>query len=402
VKRGARALLLDIRDGVRAQPGRMGLAFLAIGVGVAALTLLLAVLGGLKERSRRIVHELGINVFGIVPAPHSAMQEGNRLTGRQVAFLAANLPDCLVAGYSVHEVQAAGAAGAVKVVAADSALSRVRTWTLAAGRFLDPRDDAAHARVAVISAALSRRWDWKIGGTIVLNDMPYETVGVVDGGGGAMDNEMAEVGVLSGDQVVVVPRGTPPYWQISGEPSPYLDGILVRVPDGARFMETLACARRLLAQPGGEYVEQPVWVTPEVLLRKVRRLQDTIALTVGSIAALCLVLGGTTLMSLMVANVRDRVTEIGLRTALGATPRDIAGLFVAEGALVAAAAGLVATAGTHLLLLAGNGRLPVPVAVDAATVALPALVAVGLGIVFSYWPARTAARIMPAEALRND
>jgi putative ABC transport system permease protein len=149
-------------------------------------------------------------------------------------------------------------------------------------------------------------------------------------------------------------------------------------------------------------VEQPVWVTPEVLLRKVRRLQDTIALTVGSIAALCLVLGGTTLMSLMVANVRDRVTEIGLRTALGATPRDIAGLFVAEGALVAAAAGLVATAGTHLLLLAGNGRLPVPVAVDAATVALPALVAVGLGIVFSYWPARTAARIMPAEALRND
>jgi ABC-type antimicrobial peptide transport system permease subunit len=44
----------------------------------------------------------------------------------------------------------------------------------------------------------------------------------------------------------------------------------------------------------------------------------------------------------------------------------------------------------------------VPITIDAATVLVPTLVAVGLGGLFSYWPARAAARIEPSEALRND
>jgi hypothetical protein len=66
MKRNLGASLRDIGEDVRARPGRAGLSFLAIAVGMTALTVLLAVLGGLAERSRRIVGELGVNVFAVV------------------------------------------------------------------------------------------------------------------------------------------------------------------------------------------------------------------------------------------------------------------------------------------------------------------------------------------------
>lgn len=144
------------------------------------------------------------------------------------------------------------------------------------------------------------------------------------------------------------------------------------------------------------------YVTPDTLLAGLRRLQATIRWSVGSIAALCLLLGGTTLMSLMLANVRDRVGEIGLRRALGARARDVAALFVLEACLVtlaaAAAGGLVAA----LVLWPARARFPAPLVFGPGTFLVPVLASVGLGIIFSYWPARMASRISPAEALRNE
>ena len=55
--------LTDLWDGMRTQPGRVALSFLAIAVGIAALTVLIAVLDGLEARSKLIVHELGVNVL---------------------------------------------------------------------------------------------------------------------------------------------------------------------------------------------------------------------------------------------------------------------------------------------------------------------------------------------------
>ena len=107
-------------------------------------------------------------------------------------------------------------------------------------------------------------------------------------------------------------------------------------------------------------------------------------------------------MSLMVATVRDRVVEIGLRRALGATAGDIASLFVWEGCLVTASAALVGTFLTHALLFLAQGVLPVPVSLGLGSLLVPIAVAVGLGIAFSYWPAKFAAKILPSDALRNE
>ena len=143
-------------------------------------------------------------------------------------------------------------------------------------------------------------------------------------------------------------------------------------------------------------------VSPESLIRGVRKLQNTISLTVGSITVLCLLLGGTTLLSLMMTNVRDRMSEIGLRRVLGASQWDIAVLFVMEACLITGAAASAATLVTHLLLILCSDALPIPIRLGWVTIFTPLIVAIVLGMVFSYWPALYAARTVPSEALRSE
>ena len=104
----------------------------------------------------------------------------------------------------------------------------------------------------------------------------------------------------------------------------------------------------------------------------------------------------------MLANVRERVTEIGLRRALGATPLDISVLFVLESCVITLSAAVVGTLLTNVLLQAGRSRIPVPLELGVVSTFVPLGAAVGLGVLFSYWPAQIAAKIAPSEALRNE
>ena len=396
------ATALDVWDGVCAEPGRTWLSFLAIVVGITALTILLAVLGGLQQRSQQIVKELGVNVFGVVPESRDADSlPDRRLRKEHASFLAENLGGCVVAGTRTYDVPIHGAQKRVTVVATDSSLIKVRQWPMKSGRFLDTEDMRVSARNAVVSQDLSERWNWNVGDIITLMNAPYVVVGVVDVEGGTLDAENVDRGVVLGQEVVFVPGSTPPYWLTYGKQESTLDAIFVRVPGTLPLRRIVVLAERLLSHPD-MYVEGLSWITPESLLRRIRRLQSTIRLTVGSIAVLCLILGGTTLTSLMVANVRDRITEIGLRRALGATGKDIAGLFVFEACLVTGSAALIGTLVIHSVLWVGRSSMPVPVVLGWNTLLAPILVAVILGVVFSYWPARAAARIVPSEALRSE
>ena len=401
--RHLQAALRDIADDIRARPGRAGLSFLALGVGMTALTVLLAVLGGLQERSRRIVEELGAQVFAVTQTTaEGAMQERPRLRGDHVELLGAHLPGGAASGLAIHDGVPVGGDRQVRVIATDERMLDIRPWRIAEGRFLDAHDLHNRERVAVAGEALAREWNWKTGDVISLRDTPFRLIGILRISAGALESETTESALLPGDRTVFVPRTLPPYWIASRRaPDDTLGVIYARAPAGRPLEDAVALARQVLSHPD-QRLEDLSFLTPEVLLQRLRKLQDTIRFTAGSIALLCLVLGGTTLMSLLVANVRERVTEIGLRRALGASALDIAGLFVLEAVLLTGAAALVGALGTAAVLHLARDSFPVPLRLDALVLFAPLLVATLLGAAFSFWPARAAARISPAEALRNE
>jgi putative ABC transport system permease protein len=107
-------------------------------------------------------------------------------------------------------------------------------------------------------------------------------------------------------------------------------------------------------------------------------------------------------MNIMLVSVTERIREIGLRKALGATPRMIRRQFMVEASVLGLAGGVL---GVLLGVAAGAGlsKLISQPVVFSATATLGALaVAVAIGLVFGVYPASRAARLAPIEALRSE
>jgi putative ABC transport system permease protein len=138
------------------------------------------------------------------------------------------------------------------------------------------------------------------------------------------------------------------------------------------------------------------------LVERASALPRFSAVLLGAFAALALLLSGLGLYGVLAQRVARRTREIGVRMALGARASDVARLFGGEG-LALAGAGL----GVGLLLALLLLRLLEPLLFgvapyDAATLAAGALLLLLVGALASGLPARRAARVDPARALRSE
>jgi ABC-type antimicrobial peptide transport system permease subunit len=127
----------------------------------------------------------------------------------------------------------------------------------------------------------------------------------------------------------------------------------------------------------------------------------------GLIAALSLLIAGAGIMNVLLASIKQRVTEIGMRRAIGASQRDIRAQFLTEAVTVAGLGGAIGSAAGVLgALLAGlvvKQMMPdwqTRVAWDAAVIAV--IVATSSGLLFGLAPARRAARLEVVSCLRGD
>lgn len=121
-----------------------------------------------------------------------------------------------------------------------------------------------------------------------------------------------------------------------------------------------------------------------------------------SIASVSLVVGGISIMNIMLVSVSERRREIGLRMALGARKRHVLRQFLIEAVLLCLFGGVIG-------LLIGLGATVLvahfaqwPVYLLPGTMALSLLVSAGVGVVFGYYPARRAASEDPIQCLRTE
>jgi len=120
------------------------------------------------------------------------------------------------------------------------------------------------------------------------------------------------------------------------------------------------------------------------------------------IAAISLLVGGIGVMNIMLVSVSERVREIGLRKALGATPTLIRRQFIVEAGILGILGGLLGIglgmAGAALL----SPTLGITVELSLPATALALTVALGIGLVAGVYPAGRAARLAPIDALRSE
>jgi macrolide transport system ATP-binding/permease protein len=128
----------------------------------------------------------------------------------------------------------------------------------------------------------------------------------------------------------------------------------------------------------------------------------TMSYLLATIAAISLVVGGVGIMNIMLVSVTERTREIGLRKAVGATPRDILVQFLTETVVVSVTGGVIGILLGVLATMAMSTFAGWTVSVSSDAILLAVAFSAGVGLVFGIYPARKAARLNPIEALRYE
>jgi putative ABC transport system permease protein len=138
------------------------------------------------------------------------------------------------------------------------------------------------------------------------------------------------------------------------------------------------------------------------LLARQQSVTSTMTSLLSAVAVISLIVGGIGIMNIMLVSVTERTREIGIRKAIGATPRDILLQFLIESAIISLIGGLIGIgigiAGAFLLATLGGWNT----IIGTASIVVALVVSAGVGLFFGIYPASKAAALHPIEALRYE
>ena len=280
--------------------------------------------------------------------------------------------------------------------------SVVRNRKTESGRFFNDADEQSFARVCILGYRLKNRLFGKedaVGKTVKVGERLFTVVGVGRKLGNQFVNDDDFIEEMEG---LYLPLSTLRKFY-KGEQDP-LEALAVKTEEVERLGDVKAevLASLKIAHRGAE--DFRVLNIAEELLRARQQVTEQLRswrIVLGSIAGISLVVGGIGLLSVMLISIGERLYEIGLRKAIGATDLEIFFQFLAESAILSLLGGLFGIAGGIAITKAAGSafRSGLPIRIDGLAIALG--IALVLGIVSGTYPALKASRMEPVEALRS-
>jgi putative ABC transport system permease protein len=180
-----------------------------------------------------------------------------------------------------------------------------------------------------------------------------------------------------------------------------LDKIVVQVKESSMIGPTTEILTRMMKRRHISMEDFEIKV-PELLLRQEQRTKDIFNIVLGAIASISLLVGGIGIMNIMLASVMERIKEIGIRQAIGATKRDVIMQFLSEATLLSITGGLIGIIlglAFSKIITQVTGILTI---VSPLSILISFGVSVSIGIIFGYMPAKRAAMQDPVESLRHE
>ena len=180
-----------------------------------------------------------------------------------------------------------------------------------------------------------------------------------------------------------------------------IDKIVVQVKESSMISPTTKILSKMMSRRHLG-VDDIVIKVPELLLRQEQRTKDIFNIVLGAIASISLLVGGIGIMNIMLASVMERIKEIGIRQAIGATKRDVIMQFLTEATLLSFSGGLIGIILGLIfskIIMEVTGILTI---ISALSILISFGVSVSVGIIFGYMPAKRAASQDPVESLRHE
>lgn len=386
-------------DSFRANKVRFALTALGMVMGSASVILVATI--GLTGKQYAVNYIQGIGANMIV-ADYPGSDNGNPdfLTKDDLTAVDEQVPGIIWSSpmLQMHDPISFGNGKIrdVLILGVSPQYKNVRNLVVLDGRFFDEEDTISHAKVAVVTVPFAEGMygnaDRAINKTFTIKGIPFTIIGVFK----ERVNTYGQMEIAK--QTILIPypvgryfTGTDAVKQLFFSARDFSE-----VP---RARDEIAKVIQSRHRPGSVYnVNENA-----ALLTTVQRIANILTLVLLLVSAVTLAVSGVGIMNIMLATVRSRIREIGIRKAVGATYREIQLQFLTEAILISLSGGIVGTLLGLALPLSVRFFLPastIPISPWSVVISLGT--ALMVGILFGTLPATRAAQMDPVESLKYE
>ena len=390
-------------DSFRASKVRFALTALGMVIGSAALILVVTIGLTGKQYILNLLQGIGTNIVDLNYAGGASgtinnfnndylTREDERVVNEQVPSVAYSSPML-----EIHQRISFGQ-GVVKdvlVLGVSPQYRKVRNLMVPSGRFFDEVDETTHAKVAVVTQPFATQMfgstDAALNHSFQINGIPFTIIGTFK----ESVNTFGQTEIA--DQTILIPYSVARYFTGTDNVKDIFFSIRDRndVESAAKQIVKVVQARH---QPNSVYTVS----TLTELLTDAARIANALTAVLLLVTAITLAVGGVGIMNIMLATVRSRIREIGIRKALGATAREIKLQFLIEAVFISLSGGIIGTVVGIALPLSVRLFTSYQIPISPWSVVIALLTSTMVGIIFGTLPANRAAQLDPVESLKYE
>jgi putative ABC transport system permease protein len=391
-------------DSFRASKTRFALTALGMVIGTASVILVVTIGMTGKQYILELIQKIGTNSVEVEYAGGGAtaaerVRYNDFLTREDEKAVDQQVPGVMYSSPVLTMHNRISFPGGIQkdtvVLGVTPEYQQIRNLIVTQGRFFDQTDDSAHIKCAVVTQQFAKEQygsdDLAIGQTFQVLGIPFTIIGVFKES--VSDFGQSEIE----DQTVLVPYTVARYFTGTERVNQIYFSLqsMNEVPEAAREIVHVIGLRH---KSDSIYRAQ----TLSDLLVTAAEIADALTVVLVMVATVTLAVGGVGIMNIMLANVRSRIREIGIRKALGATYREIKLQFLTEAVLISLTGGIVGSVvglaiPFSIRIFSGYdfpiSWLSVVIALTAATL---------VGVIFGTVPATRAAQMDPVESLKYE
>jgi putative ABC transport system permease protein len=399
---------------LRANPLRSALTMLGIVIGVAAVIAMVAVGSGAQTQVADQIRSLGSNLLLVQPGSlrQGAVRLGagsrQTLTEDDATAIASELQGVLTAAPTVagnaHLVHGnLNWSTLVGGVTPDYLIAR--DWMVEKGRGFTSEQVETAAKVTLLGTTVAKELfphEEALGQMVRFANVPFTVIGVLG------EKGQASASGRNQDDVALIPLSAAKL-RVLGARSQVsrqaVDFIMVK----ATSTEAMAPVQQQIEQLLRQRHRIPLGADNDFHVREPAAAMEaqaaatrSLTLFLAAVASVSLVVGGISIMNIMLVSVTERTREIGLRQAVGARRRDVRNQFLIEAVVLCLLGGLTGIAFGIGAAVAIAELAGWPIFVSPLSIVVAFGFAGAVGMFFGFYPARKASRLDPIEALRFE
>ncbi|MBI2327639.1 ABC transporter permease [Candidatus Curtissbacteria bacterium] len=386
-------------ESLRVNKLRSALTALGIIIGVASVILLVSLGAGLRSYITSQFEQLGSNLLFVVPGRLGAGGRGpggqviNKLNPKHITKIEKQVENLDGVVPTIQQFTSVKYQNKVQkdvtIIGTSHEFGEVTNLTITRGQFFNKSQNDTGRRVAVIGQTIVKDlFEEKnsIGEILMIKGQKYQIIGIA--------KERGTTFGFDQDNTVIVPiLALQRQFGVT-----QINNIYAKASDQADVEKVAENIKKVLLE---DLTEDDFSVlTAQQTLETIQGILRVISTALAGIAAISLLVGGIGISNIMLVTVTERTREIGLRKAVGATPRDILLQFLTEAITLSVAGGLIG------LSIASIATIIISRFIPALITPWSVIIAFGfsavVGIVFGVAPAIRASRLEPIVALRHE